>query len=179
MKQPHNPGLSQAATNKIPYFVISEKTGKYQAAKALTEAQIIKAAKSLLDNRFKPGQSITSPELTAEWFRNNLMDLEHEVFACLFLDNQHTVIKHEELFRGTIDGASVYPREVAKRCLQLNAAAVIFAHNHPSGMSKPSPADKHITEKLKTALNLFDIRTLDHFIIGKGKPYSFVEHGLL
>jgi len=179
MKQPHNPGLSQAATNKIPYFVISEKTGKYQAAKALTEAQIIKAAKSLLDNRFKPGQSITSPELTAEWFRNNLMDLEHEVFACLFLDNQHRVIQLDELFRGTIDGASVYPREVVKKALHHNAAAVIFAHNHPSGVAEPSQADRHITDKLKQALALFDIRVLDHFIIGDGLPYSFAEHGLL
>jgi len=107
------------------------------------------------------------------------MGLEHEVFVCIFLNNQHIVIKHEEMFRGTIDGASIYPREVAKRCLQLNAAAVLFAHNHPSGRTEPSQADRHITDKLKTALNLFDIRTLDHFIIGKDKPYSFAEHGLL
>jgi len=179
MKQPHNPGLSLPTTNKIPHFVVCEKSGKYQAAKPLTEAQIIKAAKSLLNRRFKPGQALTSPELTRDWLRINLMGLEHEVFVCLFLDNQHQVIKHEEMFRGTIDGSSVYPREVAKRCLQLNAAAVMFAHNHPSGIAEPSHADKWITDKLKTALSLFDIRTLDHFIIGKDKPYSFVEHGLL
>ena len=101
------------------------------------------------------------------------------MFACLFLDNQHRVILLEELFRGTIDGASVYPREVVKQALYHNAAAVIFAHNHPSGISEPSQADKHITEKLKQALSLFDIRVLDHFIIGDGQPYSFAEHGLL
>jgi DNA repair protein RadC len=89
------------------------------------------------------------------------------------------VILLEELFRGTIDSASVYPREVAKRALHHNAAAVIFAHNHPSGINTPSQADKHITDKLKKSLNLFDIRVLDHFIIGDGKPYSFAENGLL
>jgi DNA repair protein RadC len=101
------------------------------------------------------------------------------VFACLFLDNQNRVIQLIELFRGTIDSTSVYPREVAKQALHHNAAAVIFAHNHPSGIAEPSLADKHITEKLKQALALFDIRVLDHFIIGDGQPYSFAEHGLI
>ena len=97
----------------------------------------------------------------------------------MFLDNQHHILKYEELFSGTIDGASVYPREVVKKSLQHNAAAVIFAHNHPSGISEPSQADKLITDKLKQALNLMDIRVLDHFIIGDGQPFSFAEHGLL
>ena len=97
----------------------------------------------------------------------------------MFLDNQHRVIQLDELFRGTIDGASVYPREVVKQALHHNAAAVIFAHNHPSGVTEPSQADKQITEKLKKALDLFDIRVLDHFIIGDGEPYSFAEHGLI
>jgi DNA repair protein RadC len=106
-------------------------------------------------------------------------DLENEVFACLFLDSQHHVIIHEVLFRGTIDAACVYPREVAKRALQVNAAAVIFAHNHPSGILTPSQADRSITDKLKQALNLFDIRALDHFIVSKMGAYSFAEHGLI
>jgi DNA repair protein RadC len=101
------------------------------------------------------------------------------VFACLFLDNQHHILEFEELFRGTIDSASVYPREVIKKALAHNAAAVIFAHNHPSGISEPSQADKLITDKLKQALALIDIRVLDHFIIGDGMPYSFAENGLL
>jgi DNA repair protein RadC len=107
-----------------------------------------------------------------------LAPYEHEVFVCLFLDNQHRVIACDELFRGTIDGASVYPREVVKAALQYNAAALIMAHNHPSGISDPSQADRVITEKLKEALALIDVRVLDHFIVGEN-VYSFAEHGLL
>ncbi len=125
------------------------------------------------------GNVLTSPEATRAYLTAQLRSYSHEVFACLFLDNQHRVIVFEELFQGTIDGASVYPREVAKKALMHNAAAVIFAHNHPSGVNEPSLADKNITEKLKQSLLLFDIRVLDHFIIGDGKPYSFAEHGLL
>ncbi|WP_404359162.1 DNA repair protein RadC [Methylotuvimicrobium sp. KM1] len=125
------------------------------------------------------GDALTSPDITRAYLSAQLRGYSYEVFACLFLDNQHRVLKLEELFRGTIDSASVYPREVAKAALQHNAAAVIFAHNHPSGISEPSQADRHITDKLKQALALFDIRVLDHFIIGDGLPYSFAEHGLL
>lgn len=125
------------------------------------------------------GDALTSPEITRAYLSAQLRGYSYEVFACLFLDNQHRVLKLEELFRGTIDSASVYPREVAKAALQHNAAAVIFAHNHPSGISEPSQADRHITDKLKQALALFDIRVLDHFIIGDGLPYSFAEHGLI
>jgi DNA repair protein RadC len=125
------------------------------------------------------GDPLTSPEATRAYLSAQLRGYSYEVFACLFLDNQHRIIQLEELFRGTIDGASVYPREVAKRALFHNAAAVIFAHNHPSGIKEPSQADKQITNKLKKSLELFDIRVLDHFIIGDGQPYSFAEHGLL
>ncbi|MBU2570015.1 MAG: DNA repair protein RadC [Gammaproteobacteria bacterium] len=125
------------------------------------------------------GDALTSPDITRAYLSAQLRGYSYEVFACLFLDNQHRVLRLEELFRGTIDSASVYPREVAKAALQHNAAAVIFAHNHPSGISEPSQADRHITDKLKQALALFDIRVLDHFIIGDGLPYSFAEHGLL
>ena len=125
------------------------------------------------------GDALTSPQATRAYLTAQLRGYSYEVFACLFLDNQNRVILLEELFRGTIDSASVYPREVAKRALFHNAAAVIFAHNHPSGVNEPSQADKLITEKLKQVLILFDIRVLDHFIIGDGQPYSFAEHGLL
>ena len=125
------------------------------------------------------GDVLTSPEATRAYLSNQLRNYPYEVFACLFLDNQHHILEFEELFRGTIDGASVYPREVVKKALDHNAAAVIFAHNHPSGISEPSQADKSITNKLKQALDLLDIRVLDHFIIGDGVPYSFAEHGLL
>jgi len=125
------------------------------------------------------GNALTSPDITRAYLSAHLRGYSFEVFACLFLDNQNRVIKLEELFRGTIDGASVYPREVAKQALFHNAAAVIFAHNHPSGIAEPSQSDQLITSKLKQALALFDIRVLDHFIIGDGAPYSFAEHGLL
>ena len=123
--------------------------------------------------------ALTSPETTRAYLSAQLKGYHYEVFACLFLDNQHRTIELEELFRGTIDGASVYPREVVKRALYHNAAAVIFAHNHPSGISEPSQADRQITDKLKQALGLLEIRVLDHFIIGDGMPYSFAEHGLI
>jgi len=125
------------------------------------------------------GDVLTSPEATRAYLSLQLRHYQHEVFACLFLDNQHHILEFEELFRGTIDSASVYPREVVKKALAHNAAAVIFAHNHPSGISEPSQADKLITDKLKQGLALIDIRVLDHFIIGDGMPYSFAENGLL
>ncbi len=140
---------------------------------------VLEMARRHFKESLQRGNALTSPDITRSYLSAQLRGYSYEVFACLFLDNQHRVIQLDELFRGTIDGASVYPREVAKQALRHNAAAVIFAHNHPSGISEPSQADKHITEKLKQALSLFDIRVLDHFIIGDGQPYSFAEHGLL
>ncbi len=140
---------------------------------------VLEMAKRHFVEILQRGDVLTSPQATRAYLSAQLRGYSYEVFACLFLDNQHRVIMLEEMFRGTIDGASVYPREVAKRALFHNAAAVIFAHNHPSGINEPSQADKQITEKLKQGLNLFDIRVLDHFIIADGQPYSFAEHGLL
>ena len=104
--------------------------------------------------------------------------IEHEVFAVLFLDSQNRILEYKELFRGTINAASVYPREVVKEVLALNSASVILAHNHPSGVSTPSQADKLITTKLQQALNLIDVSIVDHIIIGE-TSYSFAEHGLI
>ena len=140
---------------------------------------VLEMAKRHFNEVLKRGSALTSPEITRAYLSAQLRGYSYEVFACLFLDNQHRVIQLDELFRGTIDGASVYPREVVKQALSYNAAAVIFAHNHPSGICEPSQADKQITDKLKQALALFEIRVLDHFIIGDGLPYSFAEHGLL
>lgn len=123
--------------------------------------------------------ALTSSELTRQYLRARLRHYEHEVFACLYLDNQHRVVKLEELFSGTIDGAAVYPREVVKRCLHNNAAAVIFAHNHPSGIAEPSQADIGITARLKAALNTIDVRVLDHIVVGRCEAVSFAERGLL
>lgn len=125
------------------------------------------------------GNALTSPDITRAYFSAQLRGYDYEVFACLFLDNQHRVIQFEKLATGTIDGASVYPREVVKKALYYNSAAVIFSHQHPSGINEPSQADKQITAKLKEALALFEIRVLDHLIVGDGVPYSFAEHGLI
>jgi DNA repair protein RadC len=148
-------------------------------AKYVQLQAVLEMARRHFQEIMQRGNALTSPDITRAYFSAQLRGLSYEVFGCLFLDNQHRVIVWEELFRGTIDGASVYPREVAKRALFHHAAAVIFAHNHPSGINEPSQADKQITDKLKQALGLFDIRVLDHFIVGDGTPFSFSEHGLI
>ncbi|MEH6686522.1 MAG: DNA repair protein RadC [Halopseudomonas sabulinigri] len=127
----------------------------------------------------KRGCALTSPGAVRQFLKSRLMGLQHEVFACLFLDNQHRVIAFEELFRGTLDSASVYPREVIKRALAHNAAALILTHNHPSGVAEPSQSDLQLTRRLKESLALLDIRVLDHLIVGDGDPVSFAERGLL
>lgn len=125
------------------------------------------------------GDALSNPDATRDYLTARLRAYPHEVFACLFLDNRHRVISFDELFHGTIDSASVHPREVVKRALAHNAAAVIFAHNHPSGVAEPSRADEHLTRRLKEAMALVDIRVLDHFVIGDGNAISFAERGLL
>lgn len=125
------------------------------------------------------GSALTNPRATREFLRAKLRDLPYEVFCCVFLDNRHRVIAFQELFRGTIDGASVHPREVVKEALARNAAAVILVHNHPSGLAEPSQADELITRRLKEALGLVDIRVLDHLVVGDGVCESFAERGLL
>jgi DNA repair protein RadC len=125
------------------------------------------------------GDALGSANEVRHFLQLKMRGLPHEIFTCLFLDNQHAVISYEELFRGTIDGASVYPREIVKRALALNASAVIFAHNHPSGIAEPSQADQRLTERLKIALGTVDIRVLDHFVVGELEAVSFAERGLL
>lgn len=122
---------------------------------------------------------LSSPEHVRRYLSLHLTGLQHEVFAALFLDNRHRVIEYRELFNGTIDSAAVYPREVVKRCLSCNAAAVIFAHNHPSGVAEPSDTDVRLTKKLSDALALVDVRVLDHLVIGQGVQTSLAERGLL
>jgi DNA repair protein RadC len=125
------------------------------------------------------GPTLTNPTSTREYLRMRLRDLDHEVFCCLYLDNRNRVIACEELFRGTIDGASVHPREVVKRALAHNAAAVILAHNHPSGVAEPSQADELITRRIKESLGSVDIRVLDHLVVGDGHCESMAERGML
>lgn len=125
------------------------------------------------------GEAIRSPADTETFLKARMQHLDHELFCCLYLDNRHRVLRFDELFRGTIDGTSVYPREVVKEALSVNAAAVILAHNHPSGVAEPSQADERITKRLKSALELVDIRLLDHLIVGDGATTSLASRGLL
>jgi DNA repair protein RadC len=138
---------------------------------------VMEMARRYLGEALKRGEPLESPEITRRFLQARLRHYPHEVFCCLFLDNRHRVIEFEELFRGTIDGASVHPREVVRRALHHNAAALILAHNHPSGVAEPSEADHHITTRLRQALDLVDVRVLDHFIVGDGVPTSFAERG--
>ncbi len=149
------------------------------AAKYAQLQAVLEMARRHLAEQLEKGNALTSPDLTRNYLSAQLRDLDYEVFACLFLDNQNRVIRYEELFRGTIDGASVYPREVLKKVLSHSAAAVIFAHNHPSGVAEPSRSDRHITERLQQALSLVDVRVLDHLIVGDGDVVSFAERGWL
>ena len=148
-----------------------------------SRARIIHALPELARRYFEasvvPGEAIRSPADTEAYLQARLRHLGHELFCCLYLDNRHRVLRFDEMFRGTIDGTSVYPREVVKEALAVNAAAIILAHNHPSGVAEPSQADERITKRLKSALELVDIRLLDHLIIGDGQATSMASRGLL
>ncbi len=136
-------------------------------------------ARRYYEESLPAGVAIKSPADTEAFLLSKMRHLGHELFCCLFLDNRHRVLRFDEMFRGTIDGTSVYPREVVKEALAVNAAAVILAHNHPSGVAEPSQADERITRRLKSALELVDIRLLDHLIIGDGRATSLANRGLV
>lgn len=146
-------------------------------AKYVQLQAVMEMTQRYLAETISRGECLTSPEQTKLYLLSCLRHKTREVFDVLFLDNQHRIITHEHLFEGTIDSASVYPREVVKRSLELNAAALILAHNHPSGIAEPSQADRRITRRLIDALFLVDIRVLDHFVIGDGEVVSFAERG--
>lgn len=149
-------------------------TAKYAQLQAVLEM-----SRRHLSASLAAGDPLTSPDLVRRYLSAQLRHHHHEVFGVLFLDNQHRLRAFEELFRGTIDGASVYPREVVKRALAHNAAAVILAHNHPSGVAEPSQADRRITDRLTQALDLVGVRVLDHMVVGDGDVVSFAERGWL
>mgnify|MGYP001826301333 CR=1 FL=1 len=151
--------------------------GLGRAKYAQLQAVLEMARRHLYEN-IRRGDALCSPNDTRRYLSAELQSCLHEVFSCLFLDNRNRVLAFEKLFYGTIDGASVYPREVVRRVIDNNAAAVIFAHNHPSGVAEPSAADKQITQRLKDALALIDVRVLDHLVIGD-EVVSFAERGLL
>lgn len=140
---------------------------------------VLEMARRHLQAQLQREDVLENPDMTRHYLVSRLRHYRHEVFACLFLDNRHRVIAFEELFRGTIDGASVHPREVVRQALLHNAAAVILAHNHPSGVAEPSRADIQLTRRLVDALGLMDIRVLDHLVIGDGAGTSLAERGLL
>jgi DNA repair protein RadC len=166
-------GLLQARQDSL---LRQRGLGPAKTAKLLA---VLELSRRYLQEMLVRGNPIESPEVTEQYLKSVLRDHPHEVFACLFLDTRHRVIAFEELFHGTIDGATVYPRVVAEKALRHGAAALIAAHNHPSGVSEPSLADQAITRRLKDALALLDIRLLDHFVIGDGRPVSMAARGML
>lgn len=143
------------------------------------EALILQQAQTIIENRYIRGQQLLSVLEVRDYLMLRLAPLEHEVFGCLLLDNQQHILAYQELFRGTINSVNVYPREVVKLSLQHNAAALILVHNHPSGEPEPSQADLAITERLVSALELVDVRVLDHFIVAGTQTVSMAERGLL
>ena len=157
-------------------LLVQDDQGRYLPA---TAEQILEEARRVIDLKTQRGEAFTSPELVKEYLVTKLAGFEHEVFAALFLDAKHQLIQYVEMFRGSIDSASVYPREVVKEALHCNAAAVIFAHNHPSGNPEPSQADKTLTQRLKEALMLIEVRSLDHIVVGGRQTVSFAERGLI
>jgi len=166
---------SQALTD------VSDRFGalKPGALSDAEKASIVQLALSVLAQRHRRGRALTSPRQTHDYLRLKLGDRKHEVFGSLFLDSQHRVLQYAELFQGTVDGAAVYPRVVVQHALELNAAAVVFFHNHPSGVAEPSAADRTITRRLQDALALIDVRVLDHLVVSAGEATSFAERGLL
>lgn len=148
-------------------------------AKAAQLQAVVELAQRQLAEQLRRGEALTRPEMTKKFLVRHLRGSRREIFCCMFLSSQHHMLACEDLFMGTIDGAAVYPREVVVRALHHNAAAVILAHNHPSGVAEPSQADLRITRRLTEALGLVDIRVLDHVIVGDAEPLSFAESGLL
>ena len=148
-------------------------------AKSAQLSAALEMTRRFLQAGMEKGESMSDPDITRQFLQIQLRGYTREVFACLFLDNQHRLIKYEEIFFGTIDGTSVHPREVVKKALEFNAAAVIFAHNHPSGISDRPQADEGMMERLCSALGIVEIRVLDHLVVGDTEITSFAERGLL
>lgn len=157
----------------------AKPNGKYIARRQFSTDDVLDFATEIISQRFMRGESMSSPHSTRQFLCLLLADRPHEVFGALFLDSQHRLIGNEELFQGTIDSASVYPRVIVQRCIQHNAAALILYHNHPSGIPEPSSADRQITERIVKAMELIDVRVLDHVIVAGTASVSFAERGWL
>jgi DNA repair protein RadC len=163
---------------KLHKLKAGEATDTYLVDSPVSEADILLMAQQLANQRLRRGRSLRSPHAVFSHLQTLLADYEHEVFALLLLDSKHWILTFQELFRGTLDAAGVYPREVVKICLEFNAAAVFLVHNHPSGDLEPSQADHTLTRKLQDALNLVDIRTLDHIVVGSEGCVSLAKWGI-
>jgi DNA repair protein RadC len=162
--------------------VKTETAGRYDVSPTRSkedEDRLIAEALTILERRALTSDPLTNPDIVKDYLSLKIADLPYEVFGVVLLDNQHRVLSIGELFRGTIDGASVYPREVVREAILQNAAAVILYHNHPSGRLEESVADRNITVRLKEALQLVDVRVLDHFLITREGTMSFAEKGLI
>lgn len=158
---------------------VHDADGLYRLGGRVTAEEIVAQAVRILRTKFRRGTVVSTPKMMQDWLTVRLTDLEHEVFLVVFLDNRHRIIADEVMFRGTIDAASVSVREVLKEALKRNAAALIVAHCHPSGIPEPSADDRRITAKIKEALGYIDIRLLDHFVVGGGDIVSFAERGFI
>lgn len=151
--------------------------GQRRRYKVANAEEILEAARAVVGERMQRGSSFSDPKTAREFFRDKLAGQEREVFAVAFLDTRHRLVEYRELFHGTIDGAEVHPREVAREAIRCNAAAVIVGHNHPSGSTEPSAADRVVTARLKQALALVDVRLLDHVVVGGLQTASLAERG--
>ena len=169
-------GSVSAVPERYSSGLMAVRDGAYGEA---SDDQVIAAALRILSERLMRGNALIDPWAVRQYVALRFANCEHEVFTCLFLDNRHRVIACEELFRGTIDGANVHPREVVKRVLVHNATAVILTHNHPSGVAEPSQSDEIVTRRLKAALALIDVKVLDHLVVGGEVTESMAERGLL
>ena len=168
--------MSQLTHSLDSSLLVRDVTGDYRPANA---DEVLLAAQRVLARRMRNCQALTSPQVVRDFLRVKLGTLEHEVFAVVHLDSQNRVIEYVEMFRGTVSQTSVYPREVVKECLARNSAALLLVHNHPSGSTQPSRADEMLTQTLKSALALVDVRVLDHLIVAGSSILSFAERGLL
>lgn len=168
--------MSQLSSSFDSSLLVRDVAGDYRPAKA---DEVLQAALRVLAGQMYGSEALTSPQVVRDFLRIKLGTLEHEVFAIIHLDAQNRVIDYVEMFRGTVSQTSVYPREVVKESLTRNSAALILVHNHPSGVAEPSRADEMLTQTLKSALALVDVRVLDHLVVAGANILSFAERGLL
>jgi DNA repair protein RadC len=167
---------SISSAHAVAALLVRDVDGQYRPA---SSEEVLQQARRVLSQRVRRGATMSSPEAVKDYLRVQLGVLEHEVFCVIFLDAQHRIVALKEMFRGTVTQTSVYPREVVKEALAVNAAAVILAHNHPSGVAEPSRADEFLTHSLRQALALVDVRVLDHLVVAGADVTSFVELGLM